>query len=154
MSVVKVKCPVCGSENVSKNGTLKVGKQQYICNNKQCHKSSFILDYTYNACKPEIKNKIIPMTLNGSDIKDISRMLTDNICVDMIKVEIDELWSFVKNKKKQKWLWYAINHDTGEILAYIFGKRKDTVFLKLKKHRKKSFLTKKKLTTAYYHCEL
>ena len=79
---------------------------------------------------------------------------TNSICMDIIKVEADELWSFVKNKKKQKWLWYAINHDTGEILAYIFGKRKDTVFLKLKKHRKKSFLTKKKLTTAYYHCEL
>ena len=42
MSVVKVKCSVCGSENVSKNGISKVGKQQYIC--KQCHKSSFILD--------------------------------------------------------------------------------------------------------------
>ena len=40
-----------------KNGTLKVGKQPYICNNKQCHKSSFILDYTYNACKSEVKNK-------------------------------------------------------------------------------------------------
>ena len=75
MSVVKVKCPVCGSENVSKNGTSKVGKQQYICNNKYCSKSSFILDYTYNACKPEIKNKIIPMTLNGSGIRDISRVL-------------------------------------------------------------------------------
>ena len=62
MSVVKVKCPVYGSENVSKMVHHKVGKQQYICNNKQCHKSSFILDYTYNACKPEVKNKIIPMT--------------------------------------------------------------------------------------------
>ena len=41
------------------------------------------------------------MTLNGSDIKDISRMLTDNICVDMIKVEIDELWSFVKIKRSK-----------------------------------------------------
>jgi hypothetical protein len=40
----------------------KVGKQQYICNNKQCHKSSFLLDYTYNACKSEVKSKIIPMT--------------------------------------------------------------------------------------------
>ena len=30
----------------TKNGTSKVGKQQYICNNKQCSKSSFILDYT------------------------------------------------------------------------------------------------------------
>lgn len=51
----------------------------------------------------------------------------------MIKVEVDELWSFVKNKKNQRWLWYAIDHDTGEILAYTFAKRKDTVFLKLKK---------------------
>lgn len=58
---------------------------------------------------------------------------TDTICVDIIKVEVDELWSFVKNKKNQRWLWYAINHDTGEIVAYTFGKRKDTVFLKLKK---------------------
>ena len=53
--------------------------------------------------------------------------------MDIIKVEADELWSFIKNKKKQRWLWYAINHNTGEILAYTFGKRKDTVFLKLKK---------------------
>ena len=51
----------------------------------------------------------------------------------MIKVEVDELWSFVKNKKNQRWLWYVIDHDTGEILAYTFAKRKDTVFLKLKK---------------------
>ena len=56
---------------------------------------------------------------------------TNSICIDIIKV--DELWSFVKNKKNQRWLWYAINHDTGEIVAYTFGKRKDTVFLKLKK---------------------
>ena len=58
---------------------------------------------------------------------------TNPICIDIIKVEVDELWSFVKNKRNQRWLWYAINHDTGEILAYTFGKRKDTVFLKLKK---------------------
>ena len=58
---------------------------------------------------------------------------TDTICVDVIKVEVDELWSFVKNKNNQRWLWYAINHDTGEILAYTFGKRKDNIFLKLKK---------------------
>jgi len=33
-------------------------------------------------------------------------------------------------------LWYAIKHDTCEILAYTFGKRKDSVFLKLKKFLK------------------
>ena len=40
-------------------------------------------------------------------------------CIDIIKVEADELWSFVKKKKNQRWLWYAINHDTGEILGGI-----------------------------------
>jgi len=47
-----------------------------------------------------------------------------------MKVEVDELWSFVKNKRNQRWLWYAIHHDTSEILAYTFGKRKESVFLK------------------------
>lgn len=29
-------------------------------------------------------------------------------------------------------LWHAIDHHTGKGLAYVFGRRKDTVFLKLK----------------------
>lgn len=45
--------------------------------------------------------------------------------------ELDELWSFVHNKANQRWLWLAINHDTGDILAYTFGKRKDEVFTEL-----------------------
>lgn len=78
MTYISVKCPVCGSENVSKNGSTKSGKQQYICNNKNCKKSSFILNYTYNASKPEIKNKIVLMTINGSGIRDIARVLKIN----------------------------------------------------------------------------
>ena len=31
--VVKIKCSVCGSENVSKNGTLKQRKKIYACKN-------------------------------------------------------------------------------------------------------------------------
>ncbi len=30
-------------------------------------------------------------------------------------------------------LWHAIDHETGEVLAYTFGDHKDEVFLKLKK---------------------
>src|SRR5256714_13892866 len=30
------------------------------------------------------------------------------------------------------WLWHAIDHHTGKVLAYVFGRRKDTVFLQLK----------------------
>ena len=46
--------------------------------------------------------------------------------------EVDEQWSFVGKKSKQRWLWYAIDHDTGALLAYFFGRRKDKVFRKLK----------------------
>ena len=42
------------------------------------------------------------------------------------------MWSFVGGKSNQRWLWHAIDHDTGEVLAYILGKRKDEVFTKLK----------------------
>jgi insertion element IS1 protein InsB len=43
------------------------------------------------------------------------------------------MWSFVGNKKDQRWLWHAINHRTGTVLAYVFGRRKDEVFLALKR---------------------
>src|SRR5499425_1825882 len=46
--------------------------------------------------------------------------------------ELDEMWSFVQAKAHPRWLWHAIDHHTGQVLAYVFGRRKDTVFLKLK----------------------
>ena len=44
-------------------------------------------------------------------------------------LELDEMWSFVQNKKNQRWLWLAVNHDNGDTIAYTFGKRQDEVFL-------------------------
>ena len=46
--------------------------------------------------------------------------------------ELDEMWSYVQRKSNPRWLWHAIDHRTGKVLAYVFGRRKDTVFLKLK----------------------
>ena len=48
------------------------------------------------------------------------------------EAECDELWSFVGSKAHQRWLWYAIDHATGKILAYVLGSRKDKAFIKLK----------------------
>ena len=45
---------------------------------------------------------------------------------------MDEMWSFVGKKKEPRWLWHAIDHRTGKVLAYVFGRRKDEVFLQLK----------------------
>ena len=48
------------------------------------------------------------------------------------EAEMDEQWSYVGKKSEQRWLWYAIDHATSTVLAYIFGKRKDDVFKRLK----------------------
>lgn len=39
---------------------------------------------------------------------------------------------FVQKKENQRWLWHAIDHTTGKVLAYVLGDRTDNVFLKLK----------------------
>jgi insertion element IS1 protein InsB len=46
--------------------------------------------------------------------------------------ELDEMWSFVQKKENQRWLWHAIDHATGKVLAYVLGTRTDNVFLQLK----------------------
>ena len=45
--------------------------------------------------------------------------------------ELDEMWSFVQAKAHPRWLWHAMDHHTGKLLAYVFGRRKDSVFLRL-----------------------
>ena len=66
----------------------------------------------------------------------LKRLNPTEIVVDIQKIEgaeLDEMWSYVGSKENQRWLWHAIGHDTGEILAYVFGDRKDAVFLELKR---------------------
>lgn len=41
--------------------------------------------------------------------------------------------SYVAKKEHERWLWHAIDHETGTILAYVLGQRQDQMFLKLKK---------------------
>lgn len=46
--------------------------------------------------------------------------------------EVDEMWSYVGNKDNQRWLWHALDRQTGKVLAYVLGARKDNVFIQLK----------------------
>ena len=46
--------------------------------------------------------------------------------------ELDEMWSFVGKKAHPRWLWHALDQHSGHVLAYVFGRRKETVFLQLK----------------------
>jgi transposase-like protein len=67
-----VKCIHCGEEKVIRNGKSKSGKQRYKC--KECGKR-FQVEYRNNGSKPSVRKMIIKMSINGSGIRDISRVL-------------------------------------------------------------------------------
>jgi insertion element IS1 protein InsB len=48
------------------------------------------------------------------------------------EAEMDEMWSFVGSKGQPRWLWHALDHQTGQVLADVRGAREDHVFLELK----------------------
>ena len=40
-----------------------------------------------------------------------------------IRLEMDEMLGRVNSKKTSSWLWHAINHDNGDVVAYVIGSR-------------------------------
>jgi insertion element IS1 protein InsB len=44
------------------------------------------------------------------------------------------MWSFVRQKAHQHWLWHALDHARCITLAYAFGSHEDTAFITLKEH--------------------
>ena len=43
--------------------------------------------------------------------------------------ELDAMWSSVGKKAEPRWLWHAIDHHSGHMLASVFGRRQDAVCL-------------------------
>ena len=91
MVLIAVKCPVCGETDVSRNGRNRNDVQRYICNARECAGKSFMLEYSYNGCKPGIEKQIIDMTSNASGIRDISRNL---------EISTDKVMKTLKKRKK------------------------------------------------------
>jgi len=56
----------------------------------------------------------------------------DVVIQQVEEAEVDEMWSYVGKKREPRWLWHAIDHRSGHVLAYVLGRRKDEVFLTLK----------------------
>ena len=42
------------------------------------------------------------------------------------------MWAYVGKKQAARWLWHALDHRTGTVLAYVFGRWEDQAFLELK----------------------
>lgn len=139
MCYEKITCPHCSSFNLKKNGKTRHKKQKYLC--KECRRQ-FITDYAYQGCRPFIRSLILKMTLNGSGIRDISRVLaiSVNTVLKTIReaaaklpvlrvptkaqtIELDEFWSFVGSKSNQPWTWLGLTSSTRRIGAVVNGRR-------------------------------
>ena len=79
-----ITCVMCDSENIVKNGTQSNGSQRLLC--KECGKS-FQPEYKNNGAKIETKFMIIKMSVNGSGIRDIARVLdiSPNTVLEVLK---------------------------------------------------------------------
>ena len=75
MAKVTVRCPYCGSEEVSLYGKNSTGRQRYLCRNTGCSHKTFQLEYQRNACRPGMREKIVEMAMNGAGTRDTGRVL-------------------------------------------------------------------------------
>jgi insertion element IS1 protein InsB len=91
------------------------------------------LHISTNTVLRELKKK--ELLLESVNTALLNTLNPDEVTVDIERAgeaEMDEMWSFVGRKSNPRWLWHAIDHRTGAVLAYVFGRRQDEVFLKLK----------------------
>jgi insertion element IS1 protein InsB len=91
------------------------------------------LHISTNTVLSELKKK--ESALESVNTALLNTLNPNEVTVDIERAgeaEMDEMWSYVGNKTNPRWLWHAIDHSTGTVLAYVFGRRKDEVFLKLK----------------------
>jgi transposase-like protein len=75
VAVVEVQCPECRSREVVRYGRQANGEQRYRCNNVDCERRIFLLQYHNIGRLPEVKRQMIDMALNGSGIHDTARVL-------------------------------------------------------------------------------
>ena len=113
-------CPRCHGQSIKKNGTKHDGKQNYLC--RDCNRQ-LVGDHnlTYPGCHSGIDRTILKMLVRNCGIRDISEITgcsrykvqkvlkisqhhvlpKKNNYNSLEVLEVDELWTFVGNKKNK-----------------------------------------------------
>ena len=89
MAVVQVQCPDCHSADVVQYGKQANGTQRSRCDNRACPRTIFLLQYRAKGRLPAVKQQIIDMTLHGSGVRDIVRVLrvSSATVIDVLKTK-------------------------------------------------------------------
>ncbi len=133
-----MKCPKCKEQKVIKNGRTKNNKQQYYC--KMCF-HRFIENYTNQAYKLDINQKIVQLTKEGLGIRSTARVLEISATTLLKRIvsiarnitkpissrgktyEVDELCTYIRHKKNYIWLVYALEKNSRTVVSFNVGKR-------------------------------
>jgi transposase-like protein len=75
MVTIPVQCPHCHGTAVIKAGKQANGTQRYRCQNEQCTRRIFLLQYQDRGRIPAIRRQVVDMALNGSGVRDTARVL-------------------------------------------------------------------------------
>ena len=136
-------CPNCGSDDISKNGTSHRGKQNYIC--RDCGRQ-FVENPQRKSIESDTVALVERLLLERISLAGIARAVqvssawlqrfvnqfyqrlkrAANVlpkAQQSLTVQLDELWSFVKSKGEQQWVWLALDRDTREIIGCHIGDR-------------------------------
>jgi hypothetical protein len=119
------------------------GKSYYQpCKNENNHKfcPAILEKLRIYGTLSRVKNMIKIMLVRGIGIRDIRAVLKISITT-VLKVlksikyrikpkqshydrlEVDEFWTYAGKKKDKVWLIYAYHRESGEIAAFVWGKR-------------------------------
>jgi insertion element IS1 protein InsB len=134
-------------------GRQAKGEQRYRGNKAACERRIFLLQYHNTGRLPgEWPSRYGPRARSQPDDSDEharkkapalhqvtlalasgGEVAAPTMVVRKVRAaELDEVWSFVGGKKQPRWLWGALEHQSGRILAYDFGRREDRALLQLK----------------------
>lgn len=136
-------CPNCSSDDIVKNGTSHRGKQNYIC--RDCRRQ-FVEAPQRQSLDVTTHSLLERLLLERLSLAGIARVLqvseswlqtfvnrfyskldrTINVlpkAKSKLKVQMDELWSFVDSKGNKQWVWLALDCHTREIVGCHIGDR-------------------------------
>jgi insertion element IS1 protein InsB len=139
-------CPRCGLSHIKRNGHTSYGEQNYQC--LECRRE-FVADSQHIG--EETRQLIRRLLLERLSLGGICRVtgvslrwLLDFISalyetlpadlnvqlpetapgrVQCLRLEADEMWSFVQCKANKQWIWIAIDTETRQVIAFYVGDR-------------------------------
>jgi insertion element IS1 protein InsB len=131
-------CPQCQSDRLVNNGSA-AGKPKRLC--RQC---GYQFTRTTPRGKPlTMKVHAVLLYLSGISMNRIAFLLrvsaqsvlnwirafaTEHYkkpepAGKTISLQLDEMWHYLKNKRRKLWIWKALDHNTGQLLDWECGRR-------------------------------